>query len=506
MGRSFGGGSVALAILLCSAMAAGQQGATNLAVTDTATGEYRGDNANGVEEDDEYGVLINRFNLQGNAGEISTGLRVDTTYFFSTPGDAYQDDIARLERLTAIFRPSDWTILAGDYFLQLGRGIALSLRKVDEMGLDVAIRGGQLQYSGRDHRAMLFAGLTNPANMDAISQTFVEDADDLLAGLSYEFRGLSFANIELFGVYLEPEERVLEEERDYTVSGGLSWNMPTLADWLAIYLEGDVQHRSLAGLGEQGYAGYLTADLTFQDTLLLIEGLYLDRFEQRGSRNTALGVRYDYNQAPTLERIDQEVIENRDVIGGHLRIEQYLPTVELTLYLDGMIRVNHPGEASELRQIHGFGGFELTYQQGASRLAASGGWRDESQDTGQVKSMIHAELDYLQSLTRRWSLHLTSSNEFRTLTGERFERGTTLAGFERAGLGAVTFEFGYDTQNRSEGVRNFFYAGILTWQIAERFRLRALGGTQRGGIKCIAGVCRDFPEFAGARLELVSRF
>jgi hypothetical protein len=31
-------------------------------------------------------------------------------------------------------------------------------------------------------------------------------------------------------------------------------------------------------------------------------------------------------------------------------------------------------------------------------------------------------------------------------------------------------------------------------------------GTQRGGLKCIAGVCREFPSFAGARLEVIGRF
>ena len=35
--------------------------------------------------------------------------------------------------------------------------------------------------------------------------------------------------------------------------------------------------------------------------------------------------------------------------------------------------------------------------------------------------------------------------------------------------------------------------------------LRATVGNQRGGIKCVGGVCRDFPEFSGYRLQLIAR-
>ena len=31
-------------------------------------------------------------------------------------------------------------------------------------------------------------------------------------------------------------------------------------------------------------------------------------------------------------------------------------------------------------------------------------------------------------------------------------------------------------------------------------------GQQRGAIRCVSGVCRQFPPFEGARVELVSRF
>ena len=42
-------------------------------------------------------------------------------------------------------------------------------------------------------------------------------------------------------------------------------------------------------------------------------------------------------------------------------------------------------------------------------------------------------------------------------------------------------------------------------EIMDELDLTATVGTQRGGIKCISGVCREFPAFAGGRIEVVGR-
>ena len=175
--------------------------------------------------------------------------------------------------------------------------------------------------------------------------------------------------------------------------------------------------------------------------------------------------------------------------------------------------------APRVRQLHGFTGFEYEFNDGASRLFGSTGYRDEKQQKDpsmdpcspptyqyqELKTMFHAEFDYLHAIGEDLALHIVSNNEFRTLEENRYERGSTLIGVEKAGTAALTVEVGYDTQDTSAGVANLFLAAILSWDINDVFRLRATAGTQRGGIKCIAGVCRDYPEFAGAKAELVTR-
>ena len=64
-----------------------------------------------------------------------------------------------------------------------------------------------------------------------------------------------------------------------------------------------------------------------------------------------------------------------------------------------------------------------------------------------------------------------------------------------------------DPRKDSSGqVSTTFFAGILALELEDSLQLSITAGTQRGGIKCINGVCRDFPEFAGGRAILVGRF
>ena len=45
----------------------------------------------------------------------------------------------------------------------------------------------------------------------------------------------------------------------------------------------------------------------------------------------------------------------------------------------------------------------------------------------------------------------------------------------------------------------------MQWNITTASSIVVCAGGERGGLKCISGVCRDFPAFTGARLELVLR-
>ena len=475
----------------------------SLQVTDTLIVEYRADNGNSLDDDDEYGILINRLNLSGTAGSLTASLRVDAVGVFEPPSDDYDNDV-RLERINVRYRGDGWDAQAGDFYTQLGRGIVLSLRKVDELGVDVSLLGGEFRYRHRKFGLALFGGVTNAANLDTVSNKFVEDPFDALAGLSAELKAIRDLRIEAYGLFMMPEEVTVEGEDDWSVSAGgsVEWLLMD-GDWV-LYAEAAGQHRTLGGSDETGLAFYLTSDLTLGDFTLLVEGMFLDAFEMKGSRNSALGSRFDYNRPPTLERIDQEVLEANDVAGVRLYGEYSLMDGDLLVHANVMFRMNEPKATSPAYGVHGFAGAEYHYDLGASRFAGAAGYRTELQNGKELKTMGHFELDWIHGIVDNLSLHLSTQNEFRTLTGEPYQRGSVFAGVDWARIGGLTFEFGYDTQ--FEFNRQFFFAGILSWHVTPRIQLRATGGTQRGGLKCIAGVCRTFPEFAGGRVEVVGRF
>lgn len=493
-----------LAVLLLLPLSAS---AENLRVLNTSVLEYRGDNRNSDTTDDEFGVGLNKLYLDGQMENTSIGVQVDSVILTNFPDvpnptpaqpSAYRSE-ARLERISLTQTLGDASLSLGDSHLQLGRGIALSLRRVDELGSDQALRGGGIGWQGDLFSARAFAGRTNISNLDSVTQRFMEDPDDVLAGASATMH-LGRADVSVHGLMLRARVPVSPEvDDDGTNLGGAYLDVP-VTDWLSLYVEGAVEQYRIVRTDTRGYAGYAAADIDLQVVSLLVEGLYLDQFQVMGSTDELLKRRTVYNQPPTLERIDQEVLNNEDVRGGRVKVSRAFLDGSLVLYTSGMLRQFGRGN-STTNAIHGYGGFEYTYGGGRSRWYASGGYRQEAfADDGRVeKSMEHAETDWVQSIGGPWAFHLTVGHEQRKQDTGPYMRGTTLIGFDRAGWGSLLAEVGYDTQN--EETQQAFLAGIVAWTAADWATVKAVVGSQRGGIKCIGGVCRDFPAFSGARLE-----
>jgi hypothetical protein len=174
-------------------------------ITETSVLNYHFDNRDNVRENDKYGEWLNRFNIQATSGRFTAALRIDSGVYFlkPNPNDIGRDaataggrgnDPDAIERATLnsgrdlstryvnVVYPSKMyltytqrglEVTAGDFYAQLGRGLVLAMRKVDELGVDTTIRGGKAEYKGEigDVRlgAMALAGLTNPLRIDEVS-------------------------------------------------------------------------------------------------------------------------------------------------------------------------------------------------------------------------------------------------------------------------------------------------------------------------------------------------
>ncbi|MDP6943829.1 MAG: hypothetical protein QF464_06725, partial [Myxococcota bacterium] len=378
-----------------------------LTVTDTLFSEYRADNSNSNPDDDNYGVFINRLNLVASAGDLTASQRIDWVQFIEAPTTDYVDEIIP-ERINLRYRLGDWRLMAGDFHRQLGRGIALAIRKVDELGLDVALRGGEVTWSGDAADVSVFAGITNSVNIDAVNQKHIVDPSDLIIGAVTELDAMDWLRVGAYALYMQPDETV-GDQTDRIVTVGGTAELQLMDSDLVLYVEGVGQHRETAGVNDVGYAAYLSADLAMGDWTFLLEALFMEAFEQKGSTNTAVGSRFNYSNAPTLERFDQEVLNNRDVAGFRARAETFFMDGDLRVHGSLMYRVTDAlDEFTRVDQIHTFVGGEYVWDDGDSRLAGSTGYRHEIQafTDFDIKTMFHFDVDYQQRLTDTMSLHL----------------------------------------------------------------------------------------------------
>jgi hypothetical protein len=56
------------------------------------------------------------------------------------------------------------------------------------------------------------------------------------------------------------------------------------------------------------------------------------------------------------------------------------------------------------------------------------------------------------------------------------------------------------------GQPTLYLNGGALYKFTKDSNLKVLVGQQRGGLRCVSGVCRQFPAFEGARMELTVRF
>lgn len=69
----------------------------------------------------------------------------------------------------------------------------------------------------------------------------------------------------------------------------------------------------------------------------------------------------------------------------------------------------------------------------------------------------------------------------------------------------VTAAFGYEYTTFG-GETTSFYNGLLQYRFTSDTQVRAFVGQTRPALRCVSGVCRQFPAFEGAKLEAVVRF
>jgi hypothetical protein len=365
--------------------------------------------------DDDWGLFYNRFNTQLDWSHFSAGVRIDSAGFFRRPnptqvaldltegrreeqgraGGPYTDDDAQFfvqslgaagEELSN--RYIHWTypakyhlgftsehvdVTVGDYYAQLGRGLVLSVRKVDELSSDTTIRGaratGRFKAGDVGFKLTALGGTANPLRIDEASGRYLGVDDSVTpnviavteAGMprtvASDFQPNptpTYAPDSIFGAELEGGPKAFKlgvrgsllERQDPLGSdvvrtantiptGSVSLDVPSIGDFGAGYVEvavQDLQRPDEDSLPEDarvdtGYGIYGSVSVFQKPIAVTLEGKHYRRlYALQGNTDVGAAREYSlqYSAPPTTEAfwVDTEFENfNTCVSGGRAKTD-----------------------------------------------------------------------------------------------------------------------------------------------------------------------------------------
>ena len=537
-------------------------GETTFAMTSTSTATYRVDNFDMNPYDDEFLALAERLELTAQGEEIRLALRLDGFLpLFQSDCPAGREELcflewdARPERFSATWQHGDVTVEGGDFYVVFGRGIALSFRKVDLLGVDTALRGGRVGVDAHRFTAQLVGGVSNPQNLDPLALRVIDEPHDIVLGAEVGTRLGEDDDLEL-GVHAV---RVWFERDAYgsgvatgddVTADVIGWraSAPALLDGsLILYGEVDalrrVRESPLLGHVETfGRAVYGSVQVEAGDATVLAEWKDYRDFVLAESSADADAYRI-YSASPALEREDQRLRDLHNARGGRLQAEYsfepspWSATVSALAYGHDDLNAD-PWDGILL--LHGWAAVHRRNDEGAAADVEepAGDAGDESGAEADDEESTNWSLDVIAGYRRETYLHdpfppavgdgdldwwvahgeidvgvSVGKHSFELRLDHRFERRlqSRYVSYMRGGA-SFTWSFGplhvsptlrWDTEKPDLGT--WYPSGEIKWELSSGTYVRASGGHTPGGQLCSGGVCRIVPAFYGASLELVMR-
>jgi hypothetical protein len=527
-----------------------------LDITESLYSAYHGDLGYLIVETDAKGLphpenhfydLLNKLNvaLQWRNWRLYT--RFDSAGFFDTPPLSCVPSSMALLRSRFCQQPfyyekaaleyTSRTVEAtlGDFYVSFGRGLALSLRKLDELGIDTTLLGGKLVFHEGNAGATLVVGATNIQNIDEATGRYAPDPFDAIAGARIEYRVLDKITIgaHATGGVMRKNAGVGAQLRpDGMYMYGATIDAPRLARWLSLYAEADGQMQVIGDKRQNAYAIYGALTGYFGPVSLLLEVKHYANFQRwKSSVDPTLPefAPIAYNQPPTAERIVTELVApDYDVTGPRLRADW---RVNRWLLLYASYAYFEDRGAGDLLYHDPYAGAEFRWNQGRSHFFPSAGYRVElcgpksdpsctqpivksaTSGSGEYQTIAHVEWDATQALPHRLSLETQGQALFRR--GERelnldgsvgtWSEGDAYLALKWTPHLVFVAGFEWTTRPSSTSATQFYENGSVQWNITTASSIRLFVGGMRGGLRCISGVCRDFPAFTGAKLEVVVR-
>jgi hypothetical protein len=564
--------------------------------------------------DQGYGAWLNRLNLALKWGRWTLGTRLDSSLYWRRPEDS--SDIAPKDLPTvradgasrfrdAIYPAKLWLsytapgleVTVGDAYVQFGRGLLLSMRKIDELGIDTTLRGVKVAWQEDPFAATVVAGIANPTRVDEatgralfLPKELPTDtrgpqpmfgSDRIIGAEIQAGRGLPLV-LTTHGVrvtrcapyHYNPDGSIQDGTFDAPLGScdpadtrqwlsslpsfgaattaseiemiGQGVEIPSIAGHGKVYIEGALQRRyhdeapnDPHATGNALYASISADAGPFTSTLELKS--YRNFWSVNGSVDTTHAVELNsirYTNPPTAELITQDSefnFFNVCVNGGRMRNDVRLSPTFLLYGALGYFRTQGevPGggcdEAGKTVSFtktaaevvtnvwDGLSGIEWNFDGAKSHLFASTGVRNDTKDIGEpYYRELHVEYAFTKHVAGPYSIELTGRHRQRweeqenvrivspTSSAEQpWHEGEHYTALKVAPKWVFSQGFEYTTLI---GFPTYYVNGSVLYRFSEGSNLKVLVGQQRGGLKCVSGVCKVFPAFEGARAELTLRF
>ena len=573
--------------------------------------------------DQGFGQWLNRLDLALTWGRWTAGTRIDSAVYwnraedeaicpsgsilpclpaqYGTPGQQANIRVDGASRFRDSIYPAKlWVsyaapgleITAGDAYVQFGRGLVLSLRKIDELGIDTTLRGGKIQWQSDMFGATLVAGFANPSRVDEASgralflpqpipgfpQQPLFGSDRIVGAEIQAGRGLPVTlsthavnltrcspthfdargNAEDDGTLTlgscDPNDKAIwlatvgngggpVINADQVDMVGQAIEIPSLWHHGKIYVEGAIQRRTHtstpADPNPSGNAIYaaVSGDVDRISGTLEIKS-YRNFYPLAAAVDITHAPEFAnvaYSNPPTTELLTQDSefgFFNACVDGGRARVD-LRASPELLVYgtaayyhskseittgsCDGsgrVIAVGVPAASVETYVWDGVSGIEWTFDRARSHVYASTGVRNDIRGTGApYYRELHVEYDVVQSIRGPWSIEVTGRHRLRyedsqnaigpRELSEPWHEGENYAALKIAPRWVLSQGFEYTTL---VGLPTYYFNGSVRYNFTSDSNVVVFVGEQREGLRCVAGICRVFPAFEGARAELTARF
>lgn len=524
----------------------------------------------------DFFELINRTHTQVRKGPWSVGAQIDAVLdappadpvdgpvnaLFGTPAPRHAVEDAYLvpEKLFVQYRGRRFKAELGDSYLNIGKGIALSLVRRPEIDQDSSLRGLKLSVTTTPVDWTAFCGLINAQNISVVSinRALQLPAGEFVFGTAGVIRPSTSLEIGIHGVgftFDRPDEngsRIATDRLNLitqpvqlgTFGGTLRFPRLGPVDWFTeadVFVygetpEGETPVYQLEGEEHDlkaGYAVYSGAQVFGTNMAFLAE---FKRYKDHLRQSRVSGVTENALVAPPTMELEeviqpdsQHAVTSNAMTGYRLRWTMYVPKTAHNLYVNFANFVDDadvPGHDREVI-LHPYLGAQFFWGPG-HHLFVTAGYRGEfnvEDDTPQDREFGNDHM---------WHLFMDGAVVVKAST---LELNTNLRIFEETG------DDGNDWFS-SESALNWHYKGLLSVALlfdatnegsslsgplavpgnllmvddpekllglfggieagvhpTPATSVKVFAGAQKQGLRCTGGVCRWLPGFSGVRAE-----